>query len=270
MKLGILGTGNMAEALIAGLLAKKTLRPGHITGFDVDRKRAAFIRKRYKIRTARSVREVLKKSDVLLVAVKPQQMKDLLREMVTNLSRRHLVISIAAGIDTKFLKKNLGPGARIVRVMPNTPALVGLGASAYFLARGCRPSDRKAVETLLSAVGEVHEVGRETLLDAVTGLSGSGPAFVYLFLDGLIEGGKRCGLSETLARDLATQTVLGTATLFGKSGLKPEELISKVASKGGTTEAGLVHLGGKGFRRIVEECVRIATRRAEEMKRDQD
>lgn len=270
MKLGILGTGNMAEALIAGLLAKKNLRSDSIIGFDVDRKRLALIRKRYGIRIADSVSTVAKKSDVLLLAVKPQQMKELLEELSANLSHRHLVTSIAAGIDTKFLKKHLGPKTRVIRVMPNTPALLGLGASAYFPSPGCRLSDRRTVETLLTAVGKVHRVGKESILDAVTGLSGSGPAFVYLFLSGLIEGGKQSGLSEELARGLATQTLLGAATLFEKSSLKAEELIAKVASKGGTTEAGLAHLSKKGFKKICSECVRAATRRARELREDQD
>ena len=183
------------------------------------------------------------------------------------MSRRHLVISIAAGIDTKFLKKSLGVKARIVRVMPNTPALVGVGASAYFLSRACGPSDRSRVKTLLGSVGLAIEVSNETLLDAVTGLSGSGPAFVYLFLDGLIEGGKRSGLSERVARDFATQTVLGAATLFEKSGLKPAELIAKVASKGGTTEAGLLFLKKRRFRETAVQCVTAATRKAKELRR---
>jgi len=135
MKLAILGTGNMAEAMIAGLIAKKVLRPGQIVGFDVNRKRLQFIRKKYRIITARSADEAVRKSDTLLLSVKPQQMKELLGQIRPELAKRHLILSIAAGLDVRFFEKYLGQKHKIIRLMPNTPALVGMGATAFFANR---------------------------------------------------------------------------------------------------------------------------------------
>ena len=266
MKLAILGTGNMAEAMIAGLIAKKVLRPGQIVGFDVNRKRLQFIRKKYRIITARSADEAVRKSDTLLLSVKPQQMKELLGQIRPELAKRHLILSIAAGLDVRFFEKYLGQKHKIIRLMPNTPALVGMGATAFFANRNCGALDKKRTQTVFSAVGISFEVKKEGLLDAVTGLSGSGPAFVCRFAEALIQGGKKTGLNQRLARDLTLQTLIGAATLLRQSGEKPSRLVKKVASKGGTTEAGLKVLKRKKFGSIVESCVVTAARRARQLR----
>ncbi|MBI4412704.1 MAG: pyrroline-5-carboxylate reductase [Deltaproteobacteria bacterium] len=266
MKVAILGTGNMAEALIAGVLAKKILRPAQIIGFDVSRKRLNFIRKKYRIAASHSAIEAVEKADTILLSVKPRQMKELLDQIRPALSRRHLILSIAAGLDTRFFEKNLGRQYKIIRLMPNTPALVGLGATAYFANRNCGTSDRKRTQTIFSAVGIAFEVKKESLLDAVTGLSGSGPAFVYRFAEALQKGGIKAGLPRHLSQELAVQTVLGAATLLAESGEEPDALVKKVASKGGTTEAGLKFLQRKKFERIVQQCVVAATQRARQLR----
>jgi pyrroline-5-carboxylate reductase len=175
-------------------------------------------------------------------------------------------LSIAAGLDLRFFKKILGD-LKIVRLMPNTPALVGLGATAFFAGGRCTASDRRMVRMIFESVGQVFEVPSEKLLDAVTALSGSGPAFVYLFLKSLIDGGTKLGLAPSLARSLAIQTLLGATTLFARSPDSPATLISRVASKGGTTEAGLQVLALKKFETIVDQCLGAAAKRAETLRK---
>ncbi|MBI2339112.1 MAG: pyrroline-5-carboxylate reductase [Deltaproteobacteria bacterium] len=266
MKLAILGTGNMAEALIAGVLAKKLLRPGRIIGFDVNTKRLQLIRRKYRIQTSSSAVEAIRRADMILLSVKPQQMKELLGQIRPKLSRRHLILSIAAGLDIRFFEKGLGRQCKIIRSMPNTPATVGMGATAYFANRNCHAADRKITQKIFGAAGIAFEVKSEKALDAVTGLSGSGPAFVCRFADALIQGGKKAGLSEDLARALTVQTLAGSAALLKQSGENPASLIQKVASKGGTTEAGLKVLKRKKFGSIVQQCVVAATRRARKLR----
>lgn len=262
MKLAILGTGNMAEAMIAGVLSRRILRPSQIIGFDVNRQRLQFIRKKCRIATARSAAEAVQKTDTILLSVKPQQMKELLVQIRPALSKHHLILSIAAGLDIRFFEKHLGRDMRIVRLMPNTPALLGLGATVYFANRNCGALDKKRTRTLFSAVGIACKVGKERLLDAVTGLSGSGPAFIYRFAEALVRGGIKAGLPAALSQKLAIQTLLGASTLLAESGEEPATLVKKVASKGGTTEAGLKVLKRKKFESIVGQCIATAAQRA--------
>lgn len=268
MKLGILGTGNMGEALIAGLLNKKVLRANQITGFDLNRSRLGLIGRKYKIRLASSIKNLVQSSDTLLIAVKPQQMKELLFSVKNNLKKQQLILSIAAGIDIKFLEKYLGRDKKIIRLMPNTPALIGLGAASFYLNKNCSKKDRKKTETIFNAVGIALEVKKESLLDGVTGLSGSGPAYVYQFVEALIKGGQKAGLKRDIARRLAEQTVIGAAYMLKKTKAEPQELTAKVTSKGGTTLAGLNVLKRKKFGSIVQQCIGAAARRARELRRE--
>lgn len=259
IKLGILGTGNMAEAIVAGL--GRSSKKVAVTGFDVDRARLKKLAKKYRFRAATNLSEVLQKSDILLLSVKPQQMKELLTEIAPLLSSKHLLLSIAAGLDLRFFEKILGD-AKIVRLMPNTPALVGLGATAFFPNSHCSAKDKRTVNFIFESVGQVVSVPSEGLLDAVTALSGSGPAFVYLFIKALIDGGTKLGLDPSLSRSLAIQTLLGATTLLKQSPDAPAALISRVASKGGTTEAGLKVLAQKKFETIVGQCLEAAHKQA--------
>lgn len=267
IKLGILGTGNMAEALISGLTAKKVISARDIIGFDIDSQRLEKMRKKYRIQTTDSATRLVSQCNLLLLAVKPQQLSQLLADISGLLTSNHLVLSIAAGVDTRRLLKEIGKPVRLVRLMPNTPALVGLGATAFFVTKSCKNADRQLVNKLFSSVGLVVEVKKEDLLDSVTALSGSGPAFVYLFLKALIDGGTKLGLTSSTSRQLAIQTVLGATTLLDRSAETPEDLIIKVASKGGTTEAGLRTLGEKGFTDAVTECLKAAQKRAHELRK---
>jgi pyrroline-5-carboxylate reductase len=205
-------------------------------------------------------------ANVVILAVKPQQMADALSEMISALQRDALIVSIAAGVTLDRMAAGLPAGQRIVRVMPNTPCLIGRGASAYSLGQHANAGDGQLVAKLLSSVGAAYELP-ETLLDAVTGLSGSGPAFVYSMIEALSEGGAAAGLPPELAAELATRTVAGAAEMVLQTGESPAVLRDRVTSPGGTTQAGLAVLAERGFREAVIEAVKAATQRSAELGR---
>jgi pyrroline-5-carboxylate reductase len=202
----------------------------------------------------------------VLLAVKPQQMSMALMEINESTRPDALVVSIAAGITLDRLAAELPSGQRIVRVMPNTPCLIGRGASAYSLGRHATADDGSLVAELLSSVGAAFEVP-EAMLDAVTGLSGSGPAFVYSMIEALTEGGVAVGLPGELAAELSARTVVGAAEMVLQTGESPAVLRDRVTSPGGTTQAGLAVLADQGFAEATVEAVRAATRRSAELGR---
>lgn len=207
--------------------------------------------------------EVASNCDVLVLAVKPQQMSRAMSEITAATSDRHLVVSIAAGIKLATIAASL-PKGRLVRVMPNTPCLIGQGASAYALGRDATTQDAALVEQTLSAVGRWAAVD-EKLLDAVTGLSGSGPAYAFVIIEALSDGGVRMGLPRDVATLLAAQTLRGAAEMLIASGEHPAVLKDQVASPGGTTIAGLQALEAGGLRAALMAAVETATRRAAEL-----
>ena len=209
-------------------------------------------------------RAVAAEADVLILAVKPQQMSGVLAEVGPTLTSSRLVVSIAAGMRLDTLAAGLGPRARLIRVMPNTPCLVGQSASGYSLGAGATEADAELVAELLAAVGRAFRVD-EKLLDAVTGLSGSGPAFVYLIIEALSDGGVRMGLPREVALQLAAQTVRGAAEMVLTSGEHPAVLKDRVASPGGTTIAGLQALEAGSLRGTLMAAVEAATRRSQEL-----
>ena len=209
-------------------------------------------------------REVVAAADVLILAVKPQSMAGLLGEIKPLLTSRHLVVSIAAGITLKQLGDALGNDRRMVRVMPNTPCLVGASASGYSPGGAATEDDGRLVDRLLNVVGKAFRLP-EHLLDAVTGLSGSGPAFVYVMIEALSDGGVRVGLPRDVATALAAQTVLGSAKMALETGLHTGQLKDMVASPAGTTIAGLHALERGGVRAALMDAVEAATRRATEL-----
>jgi pyrroline-5-carboxylate reductase len=261
---GFIGAGKMATALAKGMLRAGLARVDSICASDP----LSDARDRLQLETGLAVFEsnldVVRRSDVLVLAVKPQSMRAVLAQLRSAVTAEHLVMSIAAGITIASLIEGLGAGSRVVRVMPNTPALVGEGASAYALGPGLGPEDAAIVKSFLGSVGDAVCVS-ESLMDAVTGLSGSGPAFVYLVIEALSDGGVRAGLPRDVATLLATQTVLGAAKMVRETGEHPGVLKDHVASPGGTTIAGLHALEVAGVRGAMIEAVQAATRRSAEL-----
>ena len=265
LAVGFLGAGQMATALAAGWARAGLL--------DAGRSRAAdpVPAARQRFEQATGVRAVgtnaeVAAADVLVLAVKPQVMPAVLAEVRPHVAPRHLVVSIAAGVTLAALADGLGAGARLVRVMPNTPCLVGASAAGYAVGPGATPEDIALVDRLFNAVGKAFRLP-ETLLDAVTGLSGSGPAFVYILIEAMADGGVRVGLPRDVAQTLAAQTVLGAAKMVLETGQHPAALKDAVASPGGTTIAGLHALERGGLRAALMDAVEAATRRAQELGR---
>jgi pyrroline-5-carboxylate reductase len=261
---GFIGAGKMATALARGMLRAGIASAESICASDPLVSARELFRRETGIAALESNADVVRRSDVLVLAVKPQSMRSVLAELRPAVTSEHLVISIAAGITIASIVEGLGPEVRVVRVMPNTPALVGEGASAYALGPRVRPDDEAVVKALLGSVGHTAVVV-ESLLDAVTGLSGSGPAFVYLIIEALTDGGVRAGLPREVATLLATQTVLGAARMVRETGQHPGVLKDQVASPGGTTIAGLHALETGGVRGALIDAVLAATRRSSEL-----
>ena len=263
-KLVFLGTGNMAEALLKGLLREGTVDPDEIVCAEPRPGRREEIADRYGVEVTADNRAAAALADLIVLSVKPQVVDALLAEIASAVSERALVVSIAAGVPISALARRLPAGTRIVRTMPNTPALVGAGATA--LARGPHTSeaDLTVVRALFEAVGTAVVVD-EPLLDAVTGLSGSGPAFVFMAIEALADGGVKAGLPRPAALALAAQTVLGAARLVLETGQHPAELKDQVTSPGGTTIAGVHALEARGFRAALIEAVDASARRSREL-----
>ncbi|UCE82901.1 MAG: pyrroline-5-carboxylate reductase [Deltaproteobacteria bacterium] len=263
-KVGFIGGGNMGEALIKGLLGSGRLDAQQILVSDISQDRRHYLQGTYQLSTFGDNGEVAGSSDVIVLAVKPQQMANVLADISARIEHLPLVISIAAGVTIATLERGLGKPAPVTRVMPNTPALILTGASA--IAGGTHAnSDHIAMTRMLfEAVGLVVEVD-EAHMDAVTGLSGSGPAYVYLFIESLIDAGVSMGLSRPVARDLAVQTTLGAAKLAADSESHLAALKDQITSPGGTTIEGLAVLERQGMRGILMDAVAAATRRSKEL-----
>lgn len=266
--IGFLGAGQMATALARGWVGAGLLSRDQARASDP----VPEARQRFTAETGIAAGDdntaVVEASDVLVLAVKPQTMPAVLEEVRGVVTPKHLVVSIAAGITLQQLADGLGTG-RLVRVMPNTPCLVAASATGYSPGAGATPQDVAFVDRLLNAVGQAYRLP-EHLLDAVTGLSGSGPAFVYVVIEALADGGVKMGLPRDAALALAAQTVLGAAKMVLETGLHPGVLKDKVASPGGTTIAGLHELERAGVRGAFLTAVEAATRRSVELGRGPD
>lgn len=239
-KIGFIGAGNMAEALIKGIISAKLYKPANIFIGDIQSNRLDKLCAEYKINPAEGNKELAHRVDVLVLSVKPQNMQVVLEEIADSVKDTASVISIAAGITTAHIQTVLGD-VPIIRVMPNTPALIGQGASALYATNKTEPGLKKAME-IFSAVGKAFVVADESLIDAVTAVSGSGPAYFFLLAEEMIKAGVELGLSKNLAKDLVLQTAKGAALLAqqrSEEGESVSALRQKVTSPGGTTEAAL-------------------------------
>lgn len=263
-RIGFLGAGKMATALAKGFIHAGFAPAECIVASDVSPVARTDFTQSTGCPATEANRTVVDRSDILVLAVKPQVMSAVLAEIAGQLNDRHLVVSIAAGIPLKAIEGQLGPTCRVVRVMPNTPALVGAGAAAYSCGRSATTADAGLVQEMFTTVGLAVQVS-EPQLDAVTGLSGSGPAYVFQMIEALSDGGVRVGLPRPIATQLAIQTVLGAARLALETGEHPAQLKDAVTSPGGTTIAGLHELERGGLRGILMNAVHAATVRSREL-----
>jgi pyrroline-5-carboxylate reductase len=263
-KIGFIGAGNMGEALVRGLLAAKMFGPKSVLVSDPSRKRAADLVRAYGVKKVSGNAALVSSADIVVLAVKPAKVNSVLKEVGAVLDRRKLLISVAAGVTLFQIESRLKSPVRLVRAMPNTPALVGEGATAVCYGHTVTAADRKLVARIFRAVGRAVEIG-ESLMDAVTGLSGSGPAYVFSLIQGMADGGVREGLPRETALELAAQTVLGSARMVLETGKHPLQLRDQVASPGGTTIQGIGVLQETGFEGMVMEAVRAATERSRQL-----
>jgi len=258
--IGFVGTGRMGTAIVESL--HRTLPAESIVLYDRIVERADDLARRTGAKRASNVAELVRSSTEIFLCVKPQDIAGALAEMRGTEGR--LVVSIAAGVPTRYIEGKLPPGTRVVRVMPNTPCLIGAGASVVFRGSSATPADAARVVSLLSALGVCLELD-EKHANAVTALSGSGPAFVYLVLEALSDGGVMAGLPRDIAQKLAAQTLIGGARMAAETGKHPGQLKDEVTSPGGTTIQGLKALEDRGVRGALIEAVRAAWQRAEEI-----
>jgi len=261
--MAFVGGGNMAEALIKGLLGSETVSPERITVSDVNQERLAFLHRQYRVITTPSNQKAVEQADVVWLCVKPQQMPELLADLQPA-SPTALFVSIAAGVTTSSIETALGGSARVVRVMPNTPALVGQGAAGLAAGSAATPEDVHNVKTWMTCVGVAHEVQEEEL-HAVTALSGSGPAYVFLLMEEMLNAADVMGLSAEISKDLVVQTVMGAGKLFAESELTASELRERVTSKGGTTFAALETFRREGMPEAIVKGVEAAAARSREL-----
>ena len=258
------GAGNMAGALIRGLIGTGTVPADRIIAADPDQDRLRALEAELEIRVTSDNAEAVKDATVVVLAIKPQVFAQVLPGLSAALPPDALLISIAAGISTRIIERSFPDGSRVVRTMPNTPALVGAGASAIAGGTHATDDDLELAETLFRSVGIAVRVPEEQI-DAVTGLSGSGPAYVFAMIEALRDAGAREGLPEETALQLAAQTVFGAARLLLDEKEAPEVLRDRVTSPGGTTRAGLDALAAAGFADAIMGAVRAATRRSVEL-----
>ena len=261
---GLIGGGQMGEALIRGMIGSGLQESENIMIAEPDRNRAEHLEESYSVRTTSDPAELASNCRIIILAVKPQIMAKVLSQYRDHITDKHLVISIAAGITIRSLEAGLNSGVRIIRVMPNTPALVLAGASAISANTAVTGEDMEAAKALFSAIGTCVEV-TENLLDAVTGLSGSGPGYVFAFIEALVDGGVLAGLPRDIAQKLVLQTVYGSAKLAMETGEPPAVLKGRVTSPGGTTITGLQVLEEAGFRGTVMTAVEAAAERSREL-----
>ncbi|MCF8129504.1 MAG: pyrroline-5-carboxylate reductase [Deltaproteobacteria bacterium] len=262
--LGFVGAGNMTEAMIRGIIQNQVVLPDQIVASDISVERREHLSRTFDIRTETDNRSLVDQSTVVFLAVKPQVVPAVLKEIGPSMGPEKLLISIAAGVPIQALAAGLNKGPRIIRTMPNTAVTVMEGAMAIASDSPARPEDLGTVETLFRPIGRTVRI-EEKLIDAVTGLSGSGPAYVFMMLEALADGGVKMGLPRDVAETLAAQTLLGSAKMFLETRMNPGALKCMVTSPGGTTIAGIHELEKGGVRASLMNAVEAATKRSVEL-----
>ena len=268
--IGFIGSGNMAGALIRGLIASGKVNAGQIIASDNNKERLVHIAETYEVKVFNKNYEVAEGADIIILALKPGDMKEAVEGVAMEFGAEKILVSIAAGVTTENIHMWLRSGGLkvelpVVRAMPNTPAIVGEGATGIVAGRNAGREELELAEEIFAQVGKVVTLDDETLLNGVTGLSGSGPAYVFLFMEALCDAGVKTGLGYEEAKTLALQTTLGAARLAQNSDKDLKELRNMVTSPGGTTIEGLKKLEENGFYDILIDAVRAASKRAEEL-----
>lgn len=266
-RMGIIGGGNMAESFIHGLLDAGLCLSSEIIVSDIRKERREYIEETFAVNVASTNTDCVEGSDLVIIAVKPQNMADLLRELSDAACEGKLFISIVAGVTLDRIEKALGGKEAVIRVMPNTPALIGEGISVWARGRYAGDRDAEVTRLILGALGKDLEVD-EGLMNAATALSGSGPAYVYYLLEAMQAAGVTLGFTPGHSREMAIQTVIGAARLAETSGCAPKELRERVTSPGGTTAAAIRVLDSAGVKESVVKAIRAACRRAKELSRE--
>eukprot|EP01024_Parvocaulis_polyphysoides_P073697 TRINITY_DN9500_c0_g1_i4.p1 TRINITY_DN9500_c0_g1~~TRINITY_DN9500_c0_g1_i4.p1 ORF type:complete len:305 (+),score=38.06 TRINITY_DN9500_c0_g1_i4:82-996(+) len=260
---GFLGSGNMAEAMARGFIDKGVVAASQLICYDINQNRTDVF-KSFGASVRASNVEVVQDCDIIFVCTKPQYVSSVLREAKQKLGKDKLVVSIAAGVSIQTIQEAAGEETRVIRVMPNTPCLVGETASAMALGKNASQEDAEMIKKLFSSVGQIFQVD-ESLLHAVTGLSGSGPAYVFVVIEALSDGGVRAGLPRDVAQKLAAQTVLGAAKMVIEQSMHPGQLKDMVTSPGGTTISGVHELERHGVRGAFIDAVVAATEKAKDL-----
>ncbi len=264
-KICIIGGGAMGTALLSGILTAALLAPENIYLVESDSQKAATLQTKFGINSCAKLKEAAETCETIILAVKPGVLLEVLKELASFLEKRHLVISIAAGISMAALEA-AGAKARFMRVMPNTPTQIGQGISAYCLGKNVKPEDEAQLQTIFGSMGQVVQVTEEQM-DVVTSLSGSGPAYVYYFTEALIDAGVLLGLTREVATQLAVATLSGSAELLKESGAHPVVLRNQVTSPAGTTAAALFELEKGAFSGLIGKALLAATQRSKEISR---
>lgn len=261
MRLGFIGCGNMAKAIIQGIVAKGLVAPDDIMGSNTTEKNAKTTHDLLGIQTTTDNTMVAGESDIVFLCVKPQQFEGVIAQIRDHLHERQIIISIAPGKTIAWLSEQIGRPAKVVRVMPNTPAVVGEGATTFCIGDLVAPEDTKIVRELLESFGLAIEI-KESLMDAASAVGGSSPAYVYMFIEALADGGVAEGLPRAQAIELAAQAVLGSAKMVLKTGKHPAQLKDEVCSPGGSTIEGVEVLEDGGFRGATMGAIRACTTKA--------
>lgn len=258
--IGFIGAGMMAEAIISGMI-RQGWKPQEIWGSDHSEARRSYMEQKHGIKTTKDNRELVKHCETVVLSVKPQYFKQVVPDLQGLITENSRILSIMAGITTQRIEDALGVKAHIVRIMPNTPALVGSGMAALCAGTYAETADLELARRIFESVGSAIQV-EEHLIDAVSGVSGSGPAYVYVMIQALADGGVRMGLDRKTALQLAAETVKGSAQMVLESGEHPEALKDKVCSPGGTTIEAMYRLEKAGFRAALMEAVQVAAEKA--------
>lgn len=263
--IGFIGSGNMGEALISGLLASKQSEPDHIICSDIQTDRLRELEARFAIRTTGNNHDIIQESDIIIYAVKPQVIAQVMTETADDLDMNKVIISIAAGVSLTVIESLTRKNLRLIRAMPNVCVAVKEGATAITAGAHCKDKDINLAMAIFNSVGRCVHIKEDALMDAVTGLSGSGPAYIFLMMDALADAGVNVGLARNEALLLASQTVLGSAKMLLETQTHPGQLKEMVTSPGGTTIAGLRMLEKKGVRAALMDAVEAATVRSREL-----